>query len=114
VAYPGIFFRGGGVPQIQLRAADIENGDLGSVALLNLQMSETRILIRLLRMYFSWNREISSALSKLRNFGTPLGYTELKFCYRVSYTEYLKVPVVALFTSFPRHDLWSQVSRLNG
>jgi hypothetical protein len=43
-------------------------------------MSETRILIRLLRMYFPWNWEFGSALSKLRNLGgeslnapTPLG-----------------------------------------
>ena len=32
VAYPGIFFRGGGVQQIQLRTEDRENGDLGAVA----------------------------------------------------------------------------------
>jgi hypothetical protein len=32
-------------------------------------MSETRILIRLLRMYFPRNSEFGSALSKLRNFG---------------------------------------------
>jgi hypothetical protein len=31
VAYPGILF-GGGVQQIQLRAEDRENGDLGAVA----------------------------------------------------------------------------------
>jgi hypothetical protein len=42
-------------------------------------MSETRILIRLLRKYFARNWEFSSGLSKLRNFGegveppTPLG-----------------------------------------
>jgi hypothetical protein len=73
VAYPGIFFRGG-VQQIQLRTEGRENWDLGAVAPLlgvplNLQMSEPRFLIGLLRMYFLWNREISSALSKLRNFG---------------------------------------------
>jgi hypothetical protein len=34
-----------------------------------LQMSETRTLIRLLRMYFPRNWEFGSALSKLRNFG---------------------------------------------
>jgi hypothetical protein len=55
VAYPGIFF--GGVQQIQLRTEGRENGDLGAVAPysgvpLNLKMSETRILIRLLRIYF--------------------------------------------------------------
>ena len=33
VAYPGILFGGvGGVPQIQLRTEDRENGDLGAVA----------------------------------------------------------------------------------
>jgi hypothetical protein len=32
-------------------------------------MSETCILIRLLRMCFPWNWEFGSALSKLRNFG---------------------------------------------
>ena len=33
VAYPGILFgEGGGVQQIQLRAEDRENGDLGAVA----------------------------------------------------------------------------------
>jgi hypothetical protein len=65
VAYPGIFFSGGlcqefflgWVQQIQLRAEGRENRDLGALAPsqgvpLNLQMSETCILIRLLRMYF--------------------------------------------------------------
>ena len=33
------------------------------------KMSESRILIRLLRMYFTRNWEFASALSKLRNFG---------------------------------------------
>ena len=32
-------------------------------------MSESRILVRLLQMYFPWNWEFGSALSKLRNFG---------------------------------------------
>jgi hypothetical protein len=50
------------------------NGDLGAVAPqsgvpLNFQMSETRILIRLLRIYFPRNWEFGSALSKLLNFG---------------------------------------------
>jgi hypothetical protein len=35
---------------------------------LNLQMSETRILISLLWMYFPRNCKFGSALSKLRNF----------------------------------------------
>jgi hypothetical protein len=73
VTYPG-FFRGGCVQQIQLRTEGRENGDLGAVAPylgvpFNLQMSETCILIRLLRMYFPRNWEFGSALSKLRNFG---------------------------------------------
>jgi hypothetical protein len=36
---------------------------------LNLQMSETRILVRLLRMYFPRNWEFGSSLSKVQNFG---------------------------------------------
>jgi len=32
VAYPKIFFEGGGVQRIQLRTEDRENGDLGAVA----------------------------------------------------------------------------------
>ena len=31
MAYPGIFFGGGGFQQIQLRTEDRENGDLGAV-----------------------------------------------------------------------------------
>jgi hypothetical protein len=57
---PRNFFSGGGVQQIQLRIEGRENGDLGAVAPqsgvpLNLQMSETRILIRLLWIYFPRN-----------------------------------------------------------
>ena len=33
------------------------------------KMSESRILVRLLQMYFPRNWEFGSALSKLRNFG---------------------------------------------
>jgi hypothetical protein len=81
VAYPGNFFQGvyariffSGVQQIQLRTEGGKNGDLGAVfpaawVPLNLQMNETRILIRLLRMYISRNWEFGSALSKRRNFG---------------------------------------------
>jgi hypothetical protein len=47
----------------QLREKVRENG-----VPLNLQMSETGILIRLLRMYFPRNWEFGLALSKLRNF----------------------------------------------
>jgi hypothetical protein len=73
VAYLGILF--GRVQQIQLRTEGRENGDLRTVAPwsgvpLNLQMSETRILIRLLWVYFPRNWEFGSALSKLRNFGS--------------------------------------------
>jgi hypothetical protein len=73
VAYTGILFGGGG-SKIRVRTEGRENGDLGAAAPksgvpLNLQMSETRILIRSLRMYFPRNWEFGSALSKLRNFG---------------------------------------------
>jgi hypothetical protein len=79
VAYPGIFcysgvsrnFFGGGVQQIQLRTEGTGSGG-GSPLVrvsLNLQMSETRILISLLRTYFPRNWEFGSALRKLRNFG---------------------------------------------
>jgi hypothetical protein len=37
-------------------------------------MSETRILIRLLGMYFPQNKEFSLDLSKLWNFTTSYGY----------------------------------------
>jgi hypothetical protein len=58
-----------GVQQIQLRREGRENGDLGAVGVpLNLQMSETRLRIRLLRMYFPRNWAFGSALSKLWNF----------------------------------------------
>jgi hypothetical protein len=76
---------GGGVQKIQ-RTEGRENGDVGAVAPksgvpLNLQINETHILIRLLRMYIPRNWEFGSALAKPRNFGwgrglkpqTPLG-----------------------------------------
>jgi hypothetical protein len=77
---PRIFGGGGGVQQIQLRTEGRENGYLGAVAPwsgvpLDLQMNETRILITLLWMYIPRNWEFGSALSKLRNFGTPLVVT---------------------------------------
>jgi hypothetical protein len=64
-----IYFRG--VQQIQLRIEGRQNGDLGAVApysgvSLNLEMNETHILIRLLRMYIPRNWEFGSALA---NFG---------------------------------------------
>jgi hypothetical protein len=74
VTHPGILFGGGGgCQQIQLRTGAKEKGDLGTVAPysgvpLNLQMSETRILTRFLRMYFPRNWEFGSAVSKRRNF----------------------------------------------
>jgi hypothetical protein len=74
VAYPGIW--GGVGQQIQLRTEGRENGDLGAVAPksgvpLHFHMSETRVLIKLLRVYLPRNWEFGSALSKLP-FGTPL------------------------------------------
>jgi hypothetical protein len=59
--------------QTQFRTEGRENGDLGTTApcsdvQLKLQMSETNILIMLLRMYFPSNWEFGSALSKLRNY----------------------------------------------
>jgi hypothetical protein len=56
VVYRGFFLGGGGsTNSVEGR----ENGDLGAVAPysgvpLNLQMSETGILIRLLQIYFPW------------------------------------------------------------
>jgi hypothetical protein len=60
-----------------------ETGELGAVALysgvpLNLQMSESHILIRLLQMCFPRNWEFGSALSKLRNFGGGGGFNPPK------------------------------------
>jgi hypothetical protein len=65
VAYPGIF-SGGGVQKIQLPTEGSENGDLGGGSPLirvplNLQMSKTRILIRLLQTYIPHNWEFGSA-----------------------------------------------------
>jgi hypothetical protein len=56
----------------------IENADVGTVVPssgvpLNLQMSGTRILIRLFRTYFSQNWKFGSALSKFWNFGAGGG-----------------------------------------
>jgi hypothetical protein len=73
VAYPRIFFGGRGSTKSVEDRGQREWG-LWAVAPysgfpLYLQMSETHILIRLLRMYFPWNWEFGSAFSKLRNFG---------------------------------------------
>jgi hypothetical protein len=72
--YTSFFWGGAGGQQIQLRIEGRENGDLGVVAPksmvpLNLQMNETHILIRLLRMYIPRKWDYGSALAKLRNFG---------------------------------------------
>jgi hypothetical protein len=72
---PSNFVPGGGFNKL-IWGQGRENGDLGAVAPwsgvpFNLQMSETRVLIRFLRMYFLQNWEFGSALSKLRNFRTP-------------------------------------------
>jgi hypothetical protein len=69
VAYPGFFFRGeGGSTNSVEDGRQKERGSEGGSPLLgvtlNLQMSETRILIRLLQMYLPQNREFGSALSK--------------------------------------------------
>jgi hypothetical protein len=66
-----VFLWGGGSTD------SVEDRDLGAEAplsgvLLNLQMSETNILIRLLQMYFPQNWKFSSALSKFWNFGKGL------------------------------------------
>jgi hypothetical protein len=71
---PRNFFSRGGVQQIQLRIEGRENGDLGAVASysgvpLNLQINETHILIRLLRMYMPRNWKFGLALAKVRIFG---------------------------------------------
>jgi hypothetical protein len=63
----------GGVQQNQLRTEGRENGDLRAVAHwsgvpLNLQMSETHNLMRLLGTYVPRKSEFRSGLSKLRNF----------------------------------------------
>jgi hypothetical protein len=70
VAYPGIFLWG--VYKLSLGQGRY-NGVLGLVVpwsgvLLNLRMGETRILIRLLGIYFSQNWEFGWALAKLLEF----------------------------------------------
>jgi hypothetical protein len=69
------FFGGGGAGRLTNSVEDRghrERGTGGSSPFsgvpLHLQVSETHILIRLLRMYFPWNWEFGSALSKLWNF----------------------------------------------
>jgi hypothetical protein len=68
VAYPGILFRG--FSKFWWGQSADRKGVWGwSGVPLNLQMSENRILIRLLQMYFPRNWEFGSALSKLQNWG---------------------------------------------
>jgi hypothetical protein len=77
VAYPGFFFFGGGgssTNSVEDRGQR-ERGSEGGSTLVrvsakfsNFQISETRILIRLLRLYFPRNWKFDSALSKFRNF----------------------------------------------
>jgi hypothetical protein len=71
VACPGIFFDGGSTNSVEdRRQREWVSGDNSPLVWGSTQqMSETRILIRLLRMYFPQNWKFSSALSKLRNFG---------------------------------------------
>jgi hypothetical protein len=74
VAYQGIFLSGRRGSTNPAADNGRENGDLGAVVRysevpLNLQMSDTGIIIRLSRMYFPRNWEFGSALSTLRNFG---------------------------------------------
>jgi hypothetical protein len=67
------FFRGGGSSNSVEDRGQIERGSGGGSPLsgvpLYLQMGETRITIRLLRMCFPRNWEFGSALSYLQNFG---------------------------------------------
>jgi hypothetical protein len=83
VAYPGFFFWGGGTyariffrgfQQIHLRTEGRKNRDQGALVPksgvpLNSKMSETSILVWLLRMYFPRNWEFASDLSNIRNLG---------------------------------------------
>jgi hypothetical protein len=71
VAYPVLLF-GGSTNSFEDKGQRVR-GSAGrspySEVPLNLQMSETRILIKLLRMCYPLNWEFGSALSKLRNVG---------------------------------------------
>jgi hypothetical protein len=68
---PRNFVLGGSTNSVEDRGQR-KRGSGGSSPLagvpLSLQISEICILIRLLWMYFPWNWEFGSALSKLRNF----------------------------------------------
>jgi hypothetical protein len=76
VAYQGIFFRGGTTNSVEYRGQSEWGSGGGSPLVgvpLNLQMNETHILIRLLRVYIPRNWEFGSALAKLQNFGGEWG-----------------------------------------
>jgi hypothetical protein len=77
----------------------------------NLQMSEPRILIRLLWMYFAWNWEFGSTLSKLRNFGggrsNPLNPHPLYVTVRFRH------PVRTKKTDYIRHVVTRTLSNIN-
>jgi hypothetical protein len=98
VVCPGILF-GGGVQQIHLRTEGREKGGLWAVAPklgvpLNLQMSETRILIRFLRMYIPRNWEFGPALVKHRNCAGGLNpQTPPQYATGCSEWRVLKLPV---------------------
>jgi hypothetical protein len=105
---PGILFWRG-VQKIQFRTEGRENGDLGAVAPssgfpLNLQMSETRMLIRLLRMYFPRNWKFDSALSKLRNFGEGVNPPNPSARHW---------SLATTITGYDRHWLWPSIHSLN-
>jgi hypothetical protein len=73
VGKPGIFFGEGWFGKFSWGQRAERTGIWGQEPpslgfALNLQISETRILIRLLRMYFQLNWEFGSALSKFWNF----------------------------------------------
>ena len=80
-------------------------------------MSESRILVRLLRMYFPRNWEFGSALSKFRNFGggfehpkpPPLG-TSLTHTHVEKVTVNFFTPwKIAFFIAIPRNQQASTV-----
>ena len=68
-------------------------------------MSESRILVRLLRMYFPWNWEFGSALSKLRNFGGGFEHTNLppplvRHCHIIHQYQELSMVIPSIHGTF--------------
>ena len=67
----------------------------------NSKMSESRNLVRLLRMYFPQNWEFGSALSKLRNFGgglnTPIPPPSVRRCFTVNRLNASYIHVILLY-----------------